>query len=99
MSFGENIRRKMQRWEDKAAREKGDYFVRLQGVGKQPAKRADELVVGDTLVWNYGSTSTVVTIEPVGKASLRLILQTGDGRTWERLKRRETLVGVTEASP
>ena len=30
-----------------------------QGLGLFVAKRADEIKIGDTLVWNYGATSVV----------------------------------------
>ncbi len=34
-------------------------FVQLISVGHYPAKPAGELQIGDTVVWNYGATSTV----------------------------------------
>jgi hypothetical protein len=42
--------------------------VQLQEVGKFTAKPASELKVGDVMVWNYGSTSTVLTIRHQGKS-------------------------------
>jgi hypothetical protein len=42
--------------------------IHLQGVGKFQAKPASEIKPGDVLVWNYGSTSTVLTVETRGKS-------------------------------
>lgn len=38
--------------------------VQLQSVGKKPAIKAQNLIVGDVMVWNFGSTSKVVEIIP-----------------------------------
>ena len=38
--------------------------VQLQSVGKKPAIKAENLMVGDVMVWNFGSTSKVVEIIP-----------------------------------
>lgn len=46
--------------------------VRLQGIGWFTGTPADELKVGDVLVWNYGHRSTILGIEPKGKLSLTL---------------------------
>jgi hypothetical protein len=45
--------------------------VHLQGVGRQPAKPAGELVVGDRTMWNTGSIYVVESITP--KASGRTL--------------------------
>lgn len=42
--------------------------LHLQGVGLHPAKPAGELAPGDTLVWNYGHASTVVSVTEASPA-------------------------------
>ena len=46
----------------------GNPCIWLQEVGLFRAKPAGELQVGDIMVWNYGSTSTVLTIRHKGKS-------------------------------
>ncbi len=36
--------------------------LRLLGVGEKPAIKASTLKVGDTMMWNYGYTSTIIGI-------------------------------------
>lgn len=35
----------------------------LQGIGQHNAKQAAELKAGDVIVWNFGSTSRVLSVE------------------------------------
>lgn len=63
--------------------------IRLQGVGWVPAVEAHELRAGDTVMWNYGSTSEVVGIADVSPAFLRLTLRSQDGTTNERRMKKE----------
>lgn len=37
--------------------------MRLQGIGVVKGTQASEIKIGDTLMWNYGGTSTVETIK------------------------------------
>ena len=39
-------------------------YAHLQGIGIRPAKAAKELKKGDTVMWNYGYTSTVLLVNP-----------------------------------
>jgi hypothetical protein len=55
--------------------------IHLQGIGQFTAKPAGELRVGDTAVWNYGSTAEVVSVETKGK-SVYVVLRTADGKEW-----------------
>lgn len=41
------------------------YSIRLQSIGMVPAVFVSEISVGDVLVWNFGSLSEVVAIEPI----------------------------------
>lgn len=53
--------------------------VHLQGIGKVPGKPAAELQPGDTLMWNYGSTSTVISVTPKAAKSVVLVHACNDG--------------------
>lgn len=55
--------------------------IHIQGIGKFTAKPANEFQVGDTMVWNHGSTSKVVEARREGK-SVYIVMQTGDGKVW-----------------
>lgn len=66
--------------------------IRLQGVGWVPSAEAQDLVAGDRVMWNGGSTSTVTGIERVSPAFLRVSLRGEDGedespRRWKRTAR------------
>lgn len=55
--------------------------IHLQGIGQFTAKPANELQVGDTTVWNYGSTAEVSNVSLKGK-SVYVTLKTQDGKEW-----------------
>ena len=40
--------------------------VQLQGIGRRPAVRARELKPGMRILWNFGYSSTVVSVIPSG---------------------------------
>lgn len=66
--------------------------LHLQGVGKVLAKPAGDLHRGDTLMWNYGTTSTVVSVRPVGAKSVEVVEEYGTGHRYTRTFRRDRLV-------
>lgn len=68
----------------------------LQSCGWYPTVKLSEVQVGQTLVYNYGSTSRVVAVEPCGKASIRLTVES-DGKQYTTTKRAATLVACREA--
>lgn len=67
-------------------------WMRLQGVGKVPAIRADALKVGDWIGWNRGYGSEVLAIKPRGRKSLVITVRNKKGETHDILKRKDTLV-------
>jgi len=75
----------------------GTPHVWLQGVGYHPAMLTSELKPGFTMVWNTGSTSTVVSIEVKGKTALIVERNTETGREWTRKRRLATLTACREA--
>jgi len=69
-------------------------LVNLIGVGAHPAIAASDLKIGDTIVYNYGSTGKVTAIEPTGRVSLNVTVLARDGKEYTQRKRRDTLVPV-----
>lgn len=61
--------------------DKGRPCIWLQNIGLFAAKPAGELQVGDRMVWNGGSYSTVLSIRQKGK-SVFVTEQTQDGKIW-----------------
>ena len=55
--------------------------IHLQGIGQFTAKPASELTIGDTTVWNHGSTAAVASVRQQGK-SVFVVLRTEDGKEW-----------------
>jgi len=67
--------------------------TKLQGVGNHPARQANDIRVGDTLVWNGGHTSQVVGMRRSG-SQLTLNLRGEDGVVRERRVGRHRLLAV-----
>lgn len=63
----------------------GAACIWLQSVGLHHAKPAAELQVGDTMVWNFGSTSTVLSVRRAG-ASVYVKQKTDDGKEWPEVR-------------
>ncbi len=52
--------------------ERNDPGVWLQGLGLHVSKPAAEIRPGDVLVWNYGSSSRVASVEDISRCFLRV---------------------------
>lgn len=71
--------------------------VQLIGIGRVPARQIDQLRPGDTVVYNYGSTGTVVSADPVGSGSVDLTVRSDDdGQEYTSRRRGTTLVGYRQ---
>ena len=70
--------------------------IHLQGIGNVPAKPAQELRNGDTVMWNFGYTSLIVDIVPRGKTQLVAMMVEQSGTFTQRVMARTRLVGVTQ---
>ena len=68
--------------------------IHLQGIGNALAKTAGELQVGDTLTWNYGYQYTVVSIEPCGAKSVKVVEENAKGQRFTRRMLRTRLVAA-----
>ena len=67
----------------------------LQGIGHVPAKTAQELRNGDTVMWNFGYTSLIVDIVPRGKTQLvAMMVEQQSGTFTQRVMKRTTLIGM-----
>ena len=74
--------------------------IHLIGVGRVLAVPASELVVGDRLMWNYGSVYTVVSIEDVSPKFLAITERDKDGKVWpaRRFKKDRLLARMAKAA-
>lgn len=68
--------------------------IQLIGYGLVEAKRAKEIKPGDTLVWNYGVTSLVDSIEKETRTQIVIRTIAESGKTYTRRMGKERLVGV-----
>lgn len=68
--------------------------IHLIGYGKVDAKPAKEVKKGDTLVWNYGTTSVVESI--VKETATQIVIEEryDSGKSYTRRMGKERLVGV-----
>lgn len=66
--------------------------IQLIGIGKVAATEARNIIVGDTLVWNYGIAYEVVDIKPKGKASIEVTERSKDSKEYTRTMRLSRLV-------
>lgn len=74
--------------------------INLQGLPYPvPAVRAADLRPGTVIVWNYGYTSTVVSVVPsaTGKSLTLTTRSNGDGKNYTRRTTPDRLFGVRVA--
>lgn len=71
--------------------------VHLQGIAdhKHFAIPAGELQAGDTIVYNYGGTSTVKSVKPFKKSVRVVVLNHSDQKEYTAIYRQTRLVAVT----
>lgn len=58
--------------------------LHLQGIGEQNATEAQNVKVGDVLVWNYGYTSTVKSISTNKSGKTLLFTTESNGKIYQR---------------
>lgn len=68
--------------------------IQLQSIGKVRGKVAGDLKVGDVILWNFGYTSVVETIEFRGK-SVYTTLRSSDGKVYDRRFLQSRVVGIS----
>ncbi|MFB8120595.1 hypothetical protein ACFQ6U_14145 [Streptomyces sp. NPDC056465] len=74
--------------------------IRLQGVGRKPAVEAQFLSVGDTLMWNAGETTEVLTIVEASPKFVRITEKsTRTGAVHDRRLMKTRLVARVASSP
>lgn len=70
-------------------------MIHLQGIGNKPAKQADKIKIGDSLIWNFGYTSIVTDVkETKSGKSIVISEQYESGKTYKRRMLKNTLVGI-----
>jgi len=69
--------------------------IKLQSIGTQTAKRADELVVGDITVWNFGMKSEITEIIKITKKTILFGMKSLES-DWVGTRRmnKDRLVGI-----
>jgi len=71
--------------------------ITLIGIGRVRATTAENLSIGDTIVWNYGYRYTVDNIAPRGKTELTITERNIDtGLIYKRNVKRTRLIGVAQ---
>ena len=56
--------------------------IHLQYFGQAEAKPASQFKVGDFVMWNTGTETQIVSIQPKGKQFLLWMEKDRDGKTW-----------------
>lgn len=76
-----------------------DGFEHIQGIGDMPARRVRNLEPGDILLWNYGYTSVVQSITPIGssgKMATIVTINSDTGKEYTRRVKLDTKFAVTD---
>ena len=69
--------------------------LHLQGIGEQNATEAQNVKVGDVLIWNYGMTETVTSIKQTKSGKMLYFgITCPSGYTGTRRINRDRLVAV-----
>lgn len=72
--------------------------IHLQRIGRVPAIPAELLKAGDTIVYNYGSTSTVLSIQPISAQYIEAHVQSNSksdfGKVYIVKYKKDRLVAV-----
>lgn len=71
--------------------------IHLQGIGNAPAIQASELRAGDRIMWNYGITYTVVSVEDASAKFIWLTERAEDGKEYTRKLRKDRAVAKLPA--
>ena len=66
--------------------------IHLQRIGLHIAKPAGEIQVGDILVWNYWSTSSVVSVREISKCFVEVSSRSENGIVYPRRMKKDRLV-------
>lgn len=66
--------------------------IHLQSIGEVEAIQVKDIKPGIILLWNFGYTSKVVSVENKGKSSK--IITERDGKQYTRTLRNTTLLGI-----
>lgn len=68
--------------------------IHLIGWGDVNAQPAENVKVGDTLLWNYGSKSQVVSIDKITAKSITISTRCSDGKIYQRMMRKNRLICI-----
>lgn len=68
--------------------------MHLIGWGDVEAQPAENVKVGDILMWNYGSKSEVVSVDKITAKSITIIERCSNGKLYQRMMRKNRLVCI-----
>jgi len=67
--------------------------IRLQYYGMAKAQKAEDFVIGDMMMWNFGAKSIVTGVESETQHFITFILDEG-GKKYSRKMKRDRLVAI-----
>lgn len=68
--------------------------IYLIGWGEVEGRPAENIKAGDTLMWNYGLKSEVLSIDKVTPKSITITTKVCNGKEYKRILRKSTLVCI-----
>jgi len=69
--------------------------IKLQGIGERNAIPSRDLKPGQIIIWNYGYTSEVLSIQEVSKCYILLTARSNnDGNVYERKFKKSFLIAI-----
>ena len=69
-------------------------YIQLQGIGKKQATQAENIKVGNTLIWNFGATARVTAIIKETEKQIVIEEQYTDGKIYQRRLNKNRLVAI-----
>ena len=68
--------------------------IQIQSVGKVEAKPAIEFKAGEKMLWNFGYTSTIISVASETAAFITFLMQGKEEKPYERKFKKTRLVAI-----
>jgi hypothetical protein len=68
--------------------------IHLQGIGKVPAKRADEFTAGEMMLWNFGEKSMFAGRVKETAKMITILELNSDGKEFTRKCKKSRLIAI-----
>jgi len=69
-------------------------YIQLQGIGRKQATKAENIKVGNTLIWNFGETSKVTAILKETEKQIVIEEEYKSGKRYERRLGKNRLIAI-----